>query len=146
MACKCLSTGGDAQAKTMALLKILSNYSWDAKVVLIMASFVANYGDFFLFAPTSFAKISSFSQSIALLRQLRDITEYAKLTKIKFEAIVKLMNVIMGLTTCIIEFNDLPLDSEEPSVSTAMSYVPKAAYWTILNVVVCAAQIVALTG
>ena len=41
---KC-SGGGDAHATTMAILNMLSSYTWDAKLVIALAAFAMDYGD-----------------------------------------------------------------------------------------------------
>lgn len=144
---KC-SAGGDAHETTMMLLNTLSNYSWDAKVVLTVAAFALNYGEFFLFAPC-YGKNSSHAQSMALLKQLRDITEHAQSSKPKFDEIIKLVKAIIGVTKWIVDFNDLSLEcpaTDEPPVSIAIAYIPKATYWTIRSVVVCALHIASTNG
>ncbi|KAJ4976086.1 hypothetical protein NE237_001192 [Protea cynaroides] len=47
--CKC-SRGGDENSKTVALFKMLSHYSWEAKMVLTLASFAVIYGESSLMA------------------------------------------------------------------------------------------------
>ncbi|PPS13115.1 hypothetical protein GOBAR_AA07541 [Gossypium barbadense] len=49
LSCKC-SRGGDAHATTMAIFNMLSSYSWGAKVVLTIAAFAVNFGEFWLIA------------------------------------------------------------------------------------------------
>lgn len=49
ISCKC-SGGSDAHATTVALFNTLSSYMWDAKVVIALAAFSVNYGEFWLVA------------------------------------------------------------------------------------------------
>ncbi|KAJ6424146.1 hypothetical protein OIU84_025013 [Salix udensis] len=41
-------SGTDASATTLSLFNMLRSYSWDAKLVLTLAAFTLNYGDFWL--------------------------------------------------------------------------------------------------
>ncbi|CAK7336581.1 unnamed protein product [Dovyalis caffra] len=150
MDCKCTCSGGrDVHATIMVLLDTLSSYSWDAKVVLTVAAFIVKYGpELFLFTSPN-ANNSGLAHSMTLLKKLRDITEHTKLSKPKIDAIIGLFKGIMGVTKCIVELHDLPPESiatDETPMSNAMAFIPKAAYWTILSVVVCASYIPRLSG
>lgn len=146
LSCKC-SGGGDAHATTMAVFNMLSHYSWDAKVVLSLAAFAANYGEFWLviqlYATNPLAK------SVALLKQLPDIIEHGNSLKSRFDAVTKLINVMLDVTKSIIEFKELPslyISPDMPPMSSAMAHIPTAAYWTIRGIVACASQIISLIG
>lgn len=150
MDCKCSCSGGrDVHTTIMMILDTLSSYSWDAKVVLTVAAFIVNYGHEFLLFTSSEANNSAIAQSIASLKQLRDITDHAKFSKAKIDAIVKLLKVIMAVTRYIVELHNLPLESiatDESPMSKAIAFIPRAAYWTMLSVVVCASYIASLSG
>uniref|UniRef100_A0A6N2MVC4 Sieve element occlusion N-terminal domain-containing protein n=1 Tax=Salix viminalis TaxID=40686 RepID=A0A6N2MVC4_SALVM len=150
MDCKCSCSGGrDVHTTIMMILDTLSSYSWDAKVVLTVAAFIVNYGHEFLLFTSSEANNSAIAQSIASLKQLRDITDHAKFSKAKIDAIIKLLKVIMAVTRYIVELQNLPLDSittDESPMSKAIAYIPRAAYWTMLSVVVSASYIASLSG
>lgn len=146
LSCKC-SGGGDAHATTMAVFNMLSHYSWDAKVVLSLAAFAANYGEFWLviqlYATNPLAK------SVALLKQLPDIIEHGNSLKSRFDAVTKLIKVMLDVTKSIIEFKELPslyISPDMPPMSSAMAHIPTAAYWTIRGIVACASQIISLIG
>lgn len=149
MDCKCTCSGGrDVHATIMMLLDTLSNYSWDAKVVLTVAAFIVNYGHEFLLFTSSEANNSALAQSLAFLKQLRDITDHAKFSKAKIDAITTLIKGIMAVTKYIVELRNLPPESlatDEAPMSNAMAYIPKAAYWTMLSVVICASYIASLS-
>ncbi|KAG5234191.1 protein SIEVE ELEMENT OCCLUSION [Salix suchowensis] len=150
MDCKCSCSGGrDVHTTIMMILDTLSSYSWDAKVVLTVAAFIVNYGHEFLLFTSSEANNSAIAQSIASLKQLRDITDHAKFSKAKIDAIIKLLKVIMAVTRYIVELHNLPLESiatDESPMSKAIAFIPRAAYWTMLSVVVCASYIASLSG
>ncbi|KAI9108739.1 hypothetical protein K1719_020044 [Acacia pycnantha] len=69
LTCKC-SEGGDAHAITMVILNILSSYPWHAKVVLTLATFAVNFGEFWLVSQQSAA--NTLAKSVSLLKQLPD--------------------------------------------------------------------------
>ncbi|XVF08799.1 hypothetical protein REPUB_Repub07fG0034400 [Reevesia pubescens] len=146
ISCKC-SGGGDAHAITMVLLNTLSSYSWDAKVVLTLAAFAVNFGEFWLIV--QLCTTNSLAKSVALLKQLPDILEHSHMLKPHFDALNKLIKAMMDVTKCIVEFTELPtqyISSDVPPMSIAMAHIPTAAYWTIRSVVACAAQITSLVG
>lgn len=131
----------------MVLLNTLSSYSWDAKVVLTLAAFAVNFGEFWLIV--QLCTTNSLAKSVALLKQLPDILEHAQMLKPHFDALNKLIKAMMDVTKCIVEFTELPpqyILSDVPPMSTAMAHIPTAAYWTIRSVVACAAQITSLVG
>ncbi|KAE8665879.1 hypothetical protein F3Y22_tig00112523pilonHSYRG00053 [Hibiscus syriacus] len=144
ISCKC-SGGGDAHATTMVLLNTLSSYSWDAKVVLTLAAFAVNFGEFWLVL--QLCTTNSLAKSVALLKQLPDVLEYSHTLKPHFDALHQLIKAMMEVTKCIFEFTDLPsqyISSDVPPMSVAIAHIPTAAYLTIRSVVACAAQITSL--
>lgn len=146
LSCKC-SGGTDAHATTMAIFNTLSNYSWDAKVVISLAAFAVNYGEFWLVANLS--TTNHLAKSISLLKQLPDIIEHGGSLKSRFDAINLLIQAMLDVTHCIVEFKELPeqyISPDAPPMSTAMAHIPTAAYWTIRSMVACASQIVSLLG
>ncbi|XWS51327.1 hypothetical protein CRYUN_Cryun12cG0167600 [Craigia yunnanensis] len=146
ISCKC-SGGGDAHATTMVLLNTLSSYSWDAKVVLTLAAFAVNFGEFWLVV--QLCTTNSLAKSVALLKQLPDILEHSQTLKPHFDALNKLIKAMMDVTKIIVEFTELPsqyISSDVRPMSIAMAQIPTAAYWTIRSVVACAAQIASLVG
>ncbi|XVE54577.1 hypothetical protein DITRI_Ditri03aG0092700 [Diplodiscus trichospermus] len=146
ISCKC-SGGGDAHATTMVLLNTLSSYSWDAKVVLTLAAFAVNFGEFWLIV--QLCTTNSLAKSVALLKQLPDILEHSQNLKPQFDALNKLIKAMMDVTRIIIEFTELPsqyISSDVPPMYIATTHIPTAAYWTIRSVVACAAQIASLVG
>lgn len=144
--CKC-SGGGDAHATTLALFSTLSSYSWDAKVVLALAAFGVNYGEFWLVAqlyPTN-----HLAKSIALLKQLPDILEHNESLRPRFDALKNLIREMLEVTKCIVEFKELPaqyINQETPVMTMALTHIPTAVYWTIRSVVACSQQLVSLIG
>lgn len=131
----------------MALLNILSSYSWDAKVVIALAAFAVSYGEFFLVIlqyPTN-----HLAKSISLLKQLPNIVEHSSALKSRCDVLNNLIKAMMDVTKCVIAFRHLPqqyISAENPPLSTAIAHIPTAAYWTIRSIVACAAQIASFIG
>ncbi|KAM7484165.1 hypothetical protein LguiA_000174 [Lonicera macranthoides] len=146
ISCKC-SGGGDAHATTVALFNTLTSYPWDAKVVIALAAFAVTYGEFWLVAqlyPTN-----PLAKSVAHLKQLPDIVEHADSLKPKFEAVTSLIQAMLNVTKCIVEFKDLPpqyITADTPEMITATAHIPTAVYWTIRSIVACASIIMNLIG
>ncbi|XP_030544740.2 protein SIEVE ELEMENT OCCLUSION B-like [Rhodamnia argentea] len=140
-------TGGEAHATTLAIFNLLGPFSWDAKLVLTLAAFAFNYGEFWLLAQIYTS--NQLAKSMAILRQLPMIMEHSGMLKSRFEALNNLIQAMLKVTRCVVEFRELPsayISSEIPALSTAMAHIPTAVYWTIRSAVACAGQITNLTS
>ncbi|KAJ6669957.1 PROTEIN SIEVE ELEMENT OCCLUSION A, partial [Salix viminalis] len=138
--------GTDAHATTVSIFNILASYSWDAKLVLTMAAFALNYGEFWLLA--QIYSSNQLAKSMAILKQLPSIMENLGPLKARFDALNNVIKLMMDITRCVVEFKDLPtsyISQEVPALSTAMAHIPTAVYWTLRSVVACAAQITTIT-
>ncbi|KAF5739583.1 hypothetical protein HS088_TW12G00792 [Tripterygium wilfordii] len=139
--------GSDAHATTYSLFNMLSSFSWDAKLVLTLAAFALNYGEFWLLA--QIYSSNQLAKSMAILKHLSSILEHAGSLKPRFEALNNLIKIMVDVTRCVIEFKELPhmyITPDVPALSTAMALIPTAVYWTIRSVVACASQISSLTA
>ncbi|ERN10513.1 hypothetical protein AMTR_s00166p00028130 [Amborella trichopoda] len=146
VSCEC-SRDGDAHATALTLFNSLSNYSWEAKVVLVIAAFALSYGEFWLIAQLSI--INPLAKSILLVKKFSDIHEHAETSEPRFEALVSLVKAMLDVTKCIIEFKDLPeeyINSYTLARTLAMMHIPSAVYWIIRSAVACAAHIIGLIG
>ncbi|RVW20647.1 Protein SIEVE ELEMENT OCCLUSION B [Vitis vinifera] len=121
IACKC-SGGGDAHATTLSIFNMLASYSWDAKLVLTLAAFALNYGEFWLLA--QIYSSNQLAKSVAILKQVPILLEHSALLKPRFDALNNLIRAMMDVTRCIIEFKELPP----------------------MSIVACATQIASLTS
>lgn len=131
----------------MVIFNTLTSYSWDAKVVVTLAAFAVNYGEFWLVA--QLCTSNPLAKSVAFLKQLPNIFENALSLKPQFEALNKLIRAVMDVTKCIVEFQELPsqyISPDTPPMSAATAHIPAASYWTIRSIVACAAQIANLVG
>ncbi|XP_073299838.1 protein SIEVE ELEMENT OCCLUSION B-like [Primulina huaijiensis] len=144
--CKCTS-GTEAHSLTMDLLKSLSNYSWDAKVVITFAAFSINYGEFWLVEQLHTK--NPLAKNIATLKDLPSTMEHSSDLRKKFVAVVELLTAITKVTHCIIEFKELPslyISRESPEVEAATSHIPIAVYWVIRSLLVSASVLLNLIG
>ncbi|GFY87291.1 sieve element occlusion amino-terminus protein [Actinidia rufa] len=146
MAYKCLG-GGDGHQTTFSLFNMLSSYSWDAKLVLALAAFALNYGEFWLLA--QIYSSNQLAKSMATLKQLPVIMEHSGTLKPRFDTLDNLIKAMLELTRCIVAFKELPstyVAHDVPALTTAMATVPTAVYWTIRGIIACATQITSLTS
>ncbi|KAG6383702.1 hypothetical protein SASPL_156533 [Salvia splendens] len=144
--CKC-SAGGEAHSVTMDLLKSLSNYSWDAKVVIIFAAFAVNYGEFWLVEQNH--TMNMLAKHIATLKDLPYVMEHAGKLEKKFEAVLDLLNAVLNVIHCLIEFKELPsvyISHDAPEVVAATAHIPTAVYWIIRSLLACASTLLNLIG
>lgn len=139
--------GIDPHATTLAIFNMLASYRWDAKLVLTLAAFALNYGEFWLLA--QIYSENQLAKAMAILKQLPGIFEHSIALKPKFDALKDLVAAILDVTWCIIDLKELPsayISQEVPAMSTAVAHIPTAVYWTIRSIVSCATQITSLTS
>ncbi|XP_038884139.1 protein SIEVE ELEMENT OCCLUSION B-like [Benincasa hispida] len=143
---KC-SGAGDPHTVTMEVFNLLSSWPWDAKVVLALAAFAINYGEFWLLVQQSSTDL--LAKDISLLKKLPEIFERVDIVKQKFEALDKLIKALVDVAKCIVDFKMLPphyITPDTPEMKSATTLIPTAIYWTIRSIVACAAQNAGLIG
>ncbi|KAK9926763.1 hypothetical protein M0R45_023976 [Rubus argutus] len=147
----CRSLGGaDAHLSAMELLRFLSSYSWEAKVVLSLAGFSVYYGEFWLVV--QLCTTNSLAKPVAILKQVTDIIEHAESVKTQLQAIDDLIKAITNVTKRIVEFSDMIklqsqyISEDTPPLSFAMAHIPAATYWVIRGILASASHISILTG
>ena len=146
MSFKCL-TGGDGHTTALALFHTVGNFHWDAKLVLTLAAFALNYGEFWLLA--QIYSSNQLARSMAILKQVPMIMEHSAPLKPRFDALNKLIKAVLELTQCIIRFKELPsmyITHEVPAMARALNTIPTAVYWNVRGIIACAAQITSLTS
>lgn len=146
MTCKLLS-GFDAHNTTLSVLNMLPHFSWEAKVVLTLASFALTFGDFWLLS--QLYSTNALAKSMALIKRLPTVVEHAGAYRNQFEATNKLIRAMLDTTRCIVEFGELPtmyITEEDPEVKAAMSHFPIAVYWIIRSAVAAATQITTMSS
>ncbi|KAJ4975097.1 hypothetical protein NE237_000203 [Protea cynaroides] len=124
LSCECLG-GGDVNSKMVALFKTLSQYSWEAKMVLVLAAFSIIYGEFLL----------TVNHNNPLVKLLKQALDKSKLLKIKslIDAMVKVTNTIVDMVNV---GKSRPVD-----IST---YIETIVSWTVGSIIVCTSQIIGL--
>lgn len=146
MQSKCLS-GVDGHATTVALLYLLANYPWNSKLVLTLAAFALDYGEFWLLA--QIYSSNQLARSMAILKQVPVIMEHSGPLKPRFDALNNLVKSVVELTKCIVAFEELPamyITHDEPALATAIATIPTAVYWGMRSIIACAIQITSLTS
>ncbi|KAF5961608.1 hypothetical protein HYC85_002817 [Camellia sinensis] len=93
--CKC-HDGVDTHATTMSVLKMLTSYSWEAKMVLALAAFAVSYGEFWLVA--QFQTSSQLAKSVGVLKQVHFILEKSNISKPQFDEIKSLLKDLLAIT------------------------------------------------
>ncbi|XP_041007295.1 protein SIEVE ELEMENT OCCLUSION B-like isoform X3 [Juglans microcarpa x Juglans regia] len=139
--------GSDAHQTTLSIFHLVSSFAWDAKLVLALAAFALNYGEFWLLA--QIYSTNQLARAMAFLRQVPGIIEHAGLLKPRFDALNDLIRAILEVTRSVVEFKELPstyITQEVPALSSALAQIPTAIYWTIRSIVACAAQISSFTS
>ncbi|XP_041006403.1 protein SIEVE ELEMENT OCCLUSION B-like isoform X3 [Juglans microcarpa x Juglans regia] len=135
-------SGMDAHQTTLSIFNMVSPFAWDAKLVLAVAAFALNYGEFWLLA--QMYSTNNLAKSMALLRQVPSLIEHAGILKPRLDALNDLLRSIMEVSRCVVEFKELPsmyITQDVPALASAWAHVPTAVYWTIRSIVACAAQI-----
>ncbi|XP_028126421.1 protein SIEVE ELEMENT OCCLUSION B-like isoform X1 [Camellia sinensis] len=146
LAYKC-QIGMDGHQITISLFTVLSNYSWDAKLVLALAAYASNFGAFWLLAQMYTS--NQLAKSMALLKRLPVTVEHSGPVKSRFDALNTLITAMLDLTRCIVALKDLPssyVTQEVPALSAVIATIPTAVYWTVRGIVACATQITSLTS
>ncbi|XP_052197890.1 protein SIEVE ELEMENT OCCLUSION B-like [Diospyros lotus] len=140
-------SGIDGHETTVSLLKMLASHPWDAKLVLTLAAFALNHGEFWLLA--QIYSSNQLAKSVAILRQLPVIMEHSGTLKPRLDALNVLIKAILNLARCVSAFKGLPpkyVTQDVPAMSAAMATMPTAVYWSIRSILACAAQIASLTS
>ncbi|XP_076909001.1 protein SIEVE ELEMENT OCCLUSION B-like [Bidens hawaiensis] len=138
---------GDAHATTTRIFHMLSHYEWDVKAIITLASFMENYGEFWLRVQQCVSDPPAKSQ--AHLKQMHDVLERDEALKPRFEAGTNLLKAMLDLTHCVVRFRDLPkqyISPDTPELITATALIPTAGYWIIRSILACASILINLIG
>ncbi|XP_019167766.1 PREDICTED: protein SIEVE ELEMENT OCCLUSION B-like [Ipomoea nil] len=137
-----LEAGDDVQEKTVSLFNMLSSYSWEVKVALILAAYVSSYGEYWLIAHTYRDK-DQVAMGMAALLQMSDLLkeDNNKLHTL-FQPLHKLLNPILDLCYCIVEVKEFFLSVFASSNTTAgfpglRATVIICCYWIIRSALIC---------
>ncbi|KAL2547094.1 Protein SIEVE ELEMENT OCCLUSION B [Forsythia ovata] len=144
--CKC-SAGEEAQSIAIALLKSLSHYGWDAKVVITFAAFAVSYGEFWLVE--HLRTKNQLAKHVAALKDLPETMEQQEVMEKQFKDVVKLLGTVLIATHIIIKFKELPsqyITWESPEMVNATAHIPTTVYWIIRSILACASILLNLVG
>ncbi|KAF6176952.1 hypothetical protein GIB67_027752 [Kingdonia uniflora] len=136
--CKC-SGNGDLHARTMAMLNLLGNFTWDAKVVLVLAAFATSYGEFWLIS-----QLNTTNPLAVLVALLKQLPKEMKALGPRFKALSLLVKNMVDVVKCTIDFEELQiqlLKVDDKASITANSQIYVAAYWVIRSVLACSSLI-----
>ncbi|KAK4413251.1 protein SIEVE ELEMENT OCCLUSION B [Sesamum alatum] len=140
MAYKCL-TSGDAHEVVLSLLQLLSNYPWDAKLMLLLAAFVLTYSEFWILV--KFQASSKLASKIAILKQVPEVEKLKK----QLDGLNNLIMLMLDLAKCIVGFKKLQAQKINlPELSRSVDTMPTAIYWTARGIVFCAVYTNQLTA
>ena len=132
----------------MSLLHSLTTYAWDTKVVITFAAFAQQYGQFGLLAHQY--TTNPLAKSVAIIMELPEIMTRQDILKQKFDAIHDLIDKMLDVTKCIIEFRDVQTSHSQHVITQELemlintAHISTAAYWTMRAAVMCAAMILNL--
>ncbi|XP_057811070.1 protein SIEVE ELEMENT OCCLUSION B-like [Salvia miltiorrhiza] len=144
--CK-IAGGGESHQVTMDLLRSLTSYAWEAKIVIALAAFAINYGEFWVVEHLHIK--NPLAKNIATLEDLPDTLAMAGggEPRKQFDAVIHLLTKILEVTHCIIKFKELPplyISAQSPEITAANTNIPSAVYWSIRGILVCASTLLNL--
>ncbi|XVE67804.1 hypothetical protein DITRI_Ditri09bG0017900 [Diplodiscus trichospermus] len=118
---------GDAHATTTAIFNRLSTYTWEDKLVVSLSAFALNYGEFWLLAQIH--STNQLAKPMAILRQLPSIIKHTAVLKPRFDALNNLIQTMMDVARCVVEFKELPPNAaHSPVWATAMTHIQTSVY------------------
>lgn len=129
-------------ANTMFLFEMLGNFRWNEKVVLVLAAFIMNFGEFQLTV-----QLQSRNPLAALVAVLRKVPRNLTLFRKQFKALMMLVKTMLELTKAITEFENLPFQQELlefKTISVAKSKIYMASYWILRSSYACFSVITGL--
>ncbi|KAK8474799.1 hypothetical protein V6N13_044438 [Hibiscus sabdariffa] len=128
LSCNCPG-GEDAHATTLKLLETLKTYSWNAKVVLALAAFTANLGEYWLLLQRGNA--NSLASSVAFLRQVPEIERMNALREEVTKLVQAIRNLAMLNAKFVMKLHCWYFSKDTQPISDANLEITRAAYWTI---------------
>ncbi|KAG9130689.1 hypothetical protein Leryth_018079 [Lithospermum erythrorhizon] len=133
---------GDGRKVSEKIFQSLAPYSWEAKVVIALAAFTMQYGEFWLVA--ELYRTHPLAGSVSLLMEIPEIMGNMEIFGPKFKAITDLVDAMLDVTRSIIELNEIfnkrriSRDAEDDiSATLHLSVIPTASYWVIKSIVAC---------
>lgn len=137
------STERPPNATTSVVLESLEKHQWSTKLAIVVAALASSYGNYWLIA--QFCHTNPLALSLATIKGLRsNSTKVTTLLKHQLKALKYLLEKMVRVTKCVMEFEILPLqyvslDYEAMAMMRAQIHI--ASYWVIRSSVECASQI-----
>ncbi|WVZ07909.1 hypothetical protein V8G54_021255 [Vigna mungo] len=100
MLCRC-SGEGDINSRVINLFDLIGKYSWDAKVVLVLAAFAVRYGEFW-----QLMQLHHDNSLAALISSIKKLPCNLKPLKLQIKALSLLVETMMDVAMCIIKYSD----------------------------------------
>ncbi|XP_073100053.1 protein SIEVE ELEMENT OCCLUSION C [Elaeis guineensis] len=132
-------------ATTMAVLELLGKHSWSTKLVIVLAAVATSFGDFWLI--TQLYPTNPLALSIASMKGLRNKIEVTKSLEQKLKAFRYLVEKMVSVTKCMVEFEMLPMQYttlDYDAMAAMKTQIHIASYWVIRSSVACTSQITSL--
>ncbi|KAJ8768185.1 hypothetical protein K2173_021125 [Erythroxylum novogranatense] len=145
IACQCC--GGTTADASATILDKLPEYSWENRLLIVLAAFAMIYGQFWLVSQSYTS--NQLAKSVAVLKRLPYMFKQTNVLKNRLDAVKNLNQVILDITKCIVEITQLSSQynaQDDPMIAKALSHVPTAVKQTIKSIVACACKINELTG
>ncbi|KAK6132361.1 hypothetical protein DH2020_033882 [Rehmannia glutinosa] len=134
--------GADGHSKAVSILKILRNFSWEAKLALSLAAVALKYGEFLLLTKVYLS--DKLPKPMAILKGMADISEFSDVLKPRLSKLNELIISMLDLAKCIVELTELLSKShlsDVPPFSIAIDHIIVATYWTIRGGIVFVSNI-----
>ncbi|CAJ1853909.1 unnamed protein product [Sphenostylis stenocarpa] len=136
--CKC-SGEDDVNSRVINLFDLIGKYSWDAKVVIVLAAFAVRYGEFW-----QLMQLHRGNNLAALISSIKQLPCNLKPLKLQIKALSFLVKTMMDVAMCIIKFEYLPLQHVEHGNEifiVTKSQIYEAAYWIARSCLTCFSQV-----
>lgn len=140
----CKPPGEEIAHKTaLSILQKLSTYTWEAKSVLTLAAFAADFGEFWHLA--SLYNSDHLAKQLAILKKVPQLIKPAELQK-RRQAILEVSNLIKTVVRVIAifdEFEKLSVNDPKdiPELPVALNHLPVDVYWTIVTIAAISTKI-----
>ncbi|XP_077242126.1 protein SIEVE ELEMENT OCCLUSION B-like [Tasmannia lanceolata] len=113
----------------LALFELLESYSWEAKVVLVLAAFAMSYGDFWLTVKPIVE--NPLTKLVCFLKQRPCLLKTNEMLRSHFQALSFLVKSMLESTKCILQLKECSVEFQ------FQAQIPLVAYRIIKAVAAC---------
>ncbi|KAJ8475841.1 hypothetical protein OPV22_019568 [Ensete ventricosum] len=128
-----------------AVLELLEKHRWSTKLAIVLAALASNYGKYWLIAQLCLTNPLAFS--LAAIKGMSDSTKFTIMLKHRSKALRYLLEKMVSVTKCVMEFEILPLQYvtlDYEAMAMMKTQIHIASYWVIRSSVACASQITSM--